>query len=463
MTPDTSQFLTFWDFFSQCFVPFMNLELPLKPLHRSVCDTLEKAVLGDLGKPFICICIPPRVGKTKLMEALQCWLLAFFPDAQIITVSYSNELATTSVRYVQQVIDSTWYKELFPTRLGKIRQSDQFTTTAGGKVYGDGVGGSLTGLGAGLKRRAGGMIILDDPAKPDEALSRVVGEQLRFWFENTLKSRRNSSMWTPIIVCAQRLAVDDLPGYIMETYPDDVAVIKFPALVDGESVIPETADTRSLLQTEAANPYAFACQYQQEPVVLGGNLIKLANFRYYDPGSPPKFEVKLITCDTALKGKQHNDYAVLQCWGRSLKRAFLIDQIRGKWEPSMLLANARKFYEKHHKTASPLHYIAIEEAGGGYNLMLDMRKKGIPAKGIIRLTDKVERVKTILAYQETGMVYLPRGEPWLPAFEVELASFREDGKSTKDDQVDAFADGVKLTLGRATSVLSVLGRKKVAA
>ena len=174
MTQD-SQFISFWDFFKECFVPLNGLELPLKPLHKGACELLEQAVLGDLNKSFIIVNVPPRVGKTKMLEALSTWTLAFFPDAQIIYTCYSNELATTSVRYIQQVIDSPWYKELFPTALGKIRQSDHFTTTAGGKVYGDGVGGSLTVLGAGLKRRAGGFIVIDDPAKPDEALSRVEG------------------------------------------------------------------------------------------------------------------------------------------------------------------------------------------------------------------------------------------------------------------------------------------------
>lgn len=462
MAADKTQFISFWKFFSECFVPFNRLELPLKPLHKGCCEMLQKAVLGDLGKSFIIVNIPPRVGKTKMLEALSCWMLAFFPEAQIIYTSYSNNLATTSIRYVQEVMKSHWYTELFETRLGAIQQADHFTTIEGGRVYGDGVGGSLTGFGAGLKRRAGGFIVVDDPAKPDEAMSRVETDKLQFWFENTLRSRRNSSQWTPIIICAQRLSPDDLPGFVMEQYPDDVEIVKFQALVNGESQIPETVSTKDLLNTQRVNPFAFSAQYQQEPTILNGNLIKISNFVYYDAASPPKWELKIMTCDTALKSKEANDHAVIQCWGRSKKRAFLIDQIRGKWSPAQLLDNARKFYEKHHKPSSPMSYFAVEEAQAGYQLMLDLRKKGIPAKGIIRLNDKVSRVKTILAYQETGMVYLPKEASWLANFEHELASFREDGKARQDDQVDAFADGVNLTLGKPTSILSdlALGKRR---
>ncbi len=454
------QFLPFWDYFRDCFVPLNNLELPLKNLHQGVCEMLERAVLGELYKSFIVINIPPRVGKTKMLEALASWMLAYFPDSQIIYTSYSNDLAKTSVRYIQQVITSEWYRELFGTRLGDIRQADHFTTTQGGNVYGDGVGGSLTGRGAGLKRKAGGFIVADDPAKPDEALSRVESDKLRFWFENTLKSRRNSSQWTPIIICAQRLAPEDLPGFVMENYPEDTEIVKFPAMVNGESQIPETVTTKELLDTQRVNPFAFASQYQQEPIVLGGNLIKLADFRYYDYGSPPKIEHKVITCDTAMKAKEHNDHTVLQCWGRSLRRAFLIDQIRGKWSPAELIKNARSFYEKHNKSASPVAYMSIEEAAAGFTLIQDLRKRGIPARGVIRHKDKVTRVKDILNYQATGMVYLPKGAPWLAGFEIELAQFREDGKSAKDDQVDCFADGVLILLGKGTSILSALGKQR---
>ena len=454
----------FWPYFRDAFVKENKLDLPLKQMHEGSCRTMERAVLGELKKSFIVVNVPPRVGKTKMCEGLVTWQLAMFPDSQIIYTSYSNELATTSVRAILKTIETPWYQELFPgTKIGSIRQADHFNTTEGGKVYGDGIGGTLTGLGAGLKRRAGGFIVIDDPIKPESALSRVESERVRFWFENTIKSRRNSSQWTPIIVCAQRLAIDDLPGFLLENYPNDVELIKFPAMVDGVSQIPETISTKDLLDTERVNPFTFSAHYQQEPVVLGGNLIKLANFHYYDYGDPPKMEYKVITCDTAMKAKESADHSVLQCWGRNQHRAFLLDQIRGRWDPSELLRNAKVFYEKHHRAVSPVNFVAIEEAAAGYILLMEMRKRGVPARGISRLNDKVSRVKVILPYQVTGMVFLPKGAPWLPAFEVELAQFREDGGSKNDDQVDAFADGVFLILGKGTSILSVLGRKPKAA
>jgi hypothetical protein len=58
------------------------------------------------------------------------------------------------------------------------------------------------------------------------------------------------------------------------------------------------------------------------------------------------------------------------------------------------------------------------------------------------------------------MVWIPKEASWLPAFEQECAAFREDGKSRHDDQVDVFADGVFLCLGKGTSILSVIGGRR---
>ena len=460
---DPTQFIGLSAYFEKCFLPFNNLAIPLKPLHFGTCDILQRAFLGELKKSFILINIPPRIGKTKMCESFITWALAYFPDSQFIYTSYSNDRAKESVRYIQEVMARQWYLDLFSTRLGNIQQADHFDTTLGGMVYGDGVGGSLTGVGAGLKRRAGGAIVIDDAAKPEQAMSRVESDKLRFWFENTLKSRRNSSQWTPIIVCMQRLDAEDLTGFLLENYPNDCELIKFSGFVNGQSVIPETTDTKSMLDSQRVNPYTFAAQICQEPIVLGGNLIKIANFRYYEPGETPRFELKVITCDTALKAKTSNNHSVLQCWGRAKHQAFLVDQIRGHWTPDQLLKNSAAFYRKHSTPTSPVASLVVEEAAAGVTLISDMRKRGIPARGVIRTKDKVTRVNEILAYQETGMVWLPKSALWLPAFELELAQFRADGKSIHDDQVDAFADGVLMTLGKGTSILSVIGKPKKAA
>ena len=60
----------------------------------------------------------------------------------------------------------------------------ELVTTAGGSRYATTVGGTLTGRGADL-------IIIDDPLKPEEALSQSQRRAANDWFDHTLYSRLN--------------------------------------------------------------------------------------------------------------------------------------------------------------------------------------------------------------------------------------------------------------------------------
>ena len=458
--------LSFWEFFSEAFVPLNNLALPMKPAHREVCDALQDAVYGFLGKQFVIINIPPRIGKTKILEALACWQIGEFNDSQIINTSYSADMAETSLRYIRRVLAEPWFVELYGDLTGPVAKADVVTIKGGGNLYAVGSGGTITGKGAGLKRRAGGFIAIDDPAKPTEALSKVEAENVRTWFELTLKSRRNSDEHCPIIVCAQRLAPDDLCGYILDAYPQDCHHIKIPALSEsGESNFPETYSAANLIasrESEQSNiRFGFWSQMQQEPIAMGGNMIPVEKFGRYDVATADgiKWERRMITCDTALKTKEHNDRSVLQLWGRKDGKIYLIDCIFGRWESPDLLTNAQAFWAKHTRNPNlaPPRFV-IEEKAAGTGLGQQLRRGAIPAEGVECNTDKVTRCHEILPYIETGMVYVPRDgdAPFVGPFLAECAEFRADGKAKHDDLPDAMFYAVSLLLGKPLSILDLV-------
>ena len=76
------------------------------------------------------------------------------------------ELAEKLARDCRSVMMSAWYKRLFPiTRLSTQRPSVQeLITTSHGFRLATSVGGVLTG-------RGGDLMIIDDAAKPEEAIS----------------------------------------------------------------------------------------------------------------------------------------------------------------------------------------------------------------------------------------------------------------------------------------------------
>src|SRR5947207_12387797 len=71
-------------------------------------------------------------------------------------------------------------------------------TTARGFRYATSLGGTLTGRGADL-------IVLDDPQKPDEALSEALRNSAGQWFDTTLLSRLDSKSDGAVAIVMQRL------------------------------------------------------------------------------------------------------------------------------------------------------------------------------------------------------------------------------------------------------------------
>jgi predicted phage terminase large subunit-like protein len=447
--------ISFWLFFSEAFVPFQRLELPLKPFHKELCDTLQAVALGLRKEPFIIINIPPRFGKTKILEALVCWQLGIFPDSNIIYSCYSSDLAERTMIYIESVIKSEWYRTMTGDILGDVCQAGKFFTKDGGAVMAAGTGGTITGTGAGLKRPAGGFIIIDDAIKPDEALSKTVEKHINFWFTNTLLSRRNSPH-TPVIVCGQRLSRNDICGHVLKTYAGDVIHLKAPAYKNGKSIYPETISTAALEKMRVADPFTFASQYQQEPVALGGNIIKTDDFRFYsDTPDSIKWDFKTIVADTAQKTKEHNDFTVMQCWGALGGKAYLIDQLRGKFEAPDLEKMAIGFWHAHYGPG--MRVFRIEDKVSGTGLIQQLIRRGIPVMPIERIRDKYTRLLDILPFIRTGQVYLPQNAPWLDDFITECAEFSPEMNHAHDDQVDCLIDGLNEILSQSNvSILDVL-------
>src|SRR5271163_3197684 len=114
------------------------------------------------------ISVPPRHLKSHLASvAFPAWSLGHDPSMQILCVSYAQELADKLSRDCRRIVASDWYQWMFPTRLSPQRQAvPEFDTTAQGCRIATSVGGVLTGRGADI-------IIIDDPLKPEEALSEA--------------------------------------------------------------------------------------------------------------------------------------------------------------------------------------------------------------------------------------------------------------------------------------------------
>ena len=133
------------------------------------------------------------------------------PGKRIICASYSNDLAETLARDCRAVMDSAWYRKVFPeTRLDPTKHAAiDFSTTDRGFRLATSVGGSLTG-------RGGNIILVDDPLKAADAMSDAERDRVNEWFRNTLYSRLDNKAEDCIVIIMQRLHVDDLVGHLLK-------------------------------------------------------------------------------------------------------------------------------------------------------------------------------------------------------------------------------------------------------
>ena len=173
MMPDRAEFdaiarVDFNTFVERVFVELNGSESYLDNFHISlICAELEAVRRGEVRR--LAIALPPRSLKSIIVSvAYPAWLLGKNPAAKIICASYGQQLADNLARDCRQVMRSDWYRALYPeTRLKSDRQSvGFFETTAGGSRQSTSVGGVLTGFGADI-------IIVDDPTKPEEAISEL--------------------------------------------------------------------------------------------------------------------------------------------------------------------------------------------------------------------------------------------------------------------------------------------------
>src|SRR6266481_947684 len=278
--------------------------------------------------------LPPRHLKSLLASvALPAWCLGHDPSAQILCVSYAQDLADKLARDCRSIMMSPWYRRMFRTRLAPHRQAVQeFITTRQGYRLATSNGGVLTGRGADI-------ILIDDPLKPEEALSDAQRQAANEWYDHTLYSRQNDKRRSAIVMIMQRLHEDDPVGHVLSQEPWEI--LSFPAIAEADEVHEietiwgprcfrrregealhrerEPLDTLERIR-RTVGEYNFAGQYQQSPAPLGGGLVKVEWFkRYRESERPERFDRIVQSWDTANKATELSDFSACTTWGVSGK------------------------------------------------------------------------------------------------------------------------------------------------
>ena len=409
---------------------------------EAIAWPLQQCLEGRIKR--LIITVPPRSLKSICASvAFPAWALGHDPTSRIICASYSGDLAGKLANDCRAVMKARWYKKIFPgTRLHPDKDTELMVmTTAQGFRKATSVGGSLTGWG-------GNFTILDDVMNPIDAMSDVRRESVKQWYDGILYTRLDNKAEDVIIVVNQRLHVDDLVAHLLEK--EEWVHLNIPAIAEcdeiyeigpgliyerraGEVLHPKREPLETLRKIEATlGTYDFAAQYQQNPVPLGGGMIKWKWFGRYEkvPERGPGAQI-VQSWDTASKADKRNDYSVCTTWLVDKEDAYLIDVVRVRLEYPYLKKRIRDLADKHKADA-----VLIEDKGSGTSLIQDLKTEGLRCIAIEPEGDKVTRMSAVSARIEAGYVHLPEQAPWLPDFETEVLQFP---RGRFDDQVDSMS------------------------
>lgn len=280
--------------------------------HEDVADKLMAVERGEIDR--LMLFVPPRHGKSQLSTInFPAWYLGRNPDKEIVTASYSAELAKDFGGKTRQIVSDPLFYTIFNIGLRDDEKSKaKWSTTKGGSYTSVGVGGPLTGRGANV-------LIIDDPIKNrEEAESSVYRNKVWDWYRSTALTRLQADK-SAVIIILTRWHEDDLAGRILaESEPGRWTIVEYPAIATkdeqnrkrGDALWPEKFSVAMLNERKKEiGSYNFAALYQQQPVLQEDQEFKPEWVQYIDQEDLDNKRCShYLTIDTAISKRDQADF-----------------------------------------------------------------------------------------------------------------------------------------------------------
>lgn len=411
---------------------------------RAMCHQLERVERGEVKR--LLLLVPPRHLKSHCASvALSTWYLGRHPTKTVVGASYNADLAQTFSGLARRLMEAPWHRAVFPELVldpRKASAEELRIRNHGGRRLATSVGGTFTGKGADL-------IIIDDPMKADDAFSETRREDVYHWVTTTVISRFNDPKAGALIVVAQRLHGDDLPGRLIAAGGWEVlelpAIAPHPAEYEianglvwprrkGELLDSHRIDRPTLEQLRRElGTHAFEAQYQQRPTPPEGNLIRTEWFGAYEKALPRRqYEAVVQSWDPAAVPGSSNDYSVCTTWGLNGRHIDLLHVHRARHGFPELLQAALRLRQDW----TP-DLVVVEASHTGSALVQELNSRRYrEVRGSAPRGAKEERMAALTPFLERGEVRVPASAPWLEAFLAECGAF-PNGRY--DDQVDTLS------------------------
>ena len=327
--------------------------------HEKIAAELERIEKhGDKFYKILIITVPPRHGKSQQCSIdFPAWFLGKNPKEEIITASYSAELAQTFGGKTRDKVDSKEFRIIFPGV--KLREDEKargrWSTKQGGGYVAAGVGGAITGRGAKI-------LFIDDPVKNrEEAESEVYRQKTWEWFTSTAFTRLHPG--GVVVLIMTRWHMDDLAGRILadKKLAALTKVLKFPAVATqdgnfrkaGDALWPVRYSLEDLAKTKIAiGPYDWAALYQCSPILTEKQEFKPEWRRSIEEAElESKSTNNYLTLDTAMSKKTQADYCGFCDNSVDKENFWNFKAWRARLGPEELVDNLFALHERRHYTA----------------------------------------------------------------------------------------------------------------
>lgn len=433
----------------------------IEETHIAIAEMLDKIATGEIDR--LMLFVAPRAGKSQLASVFfPTYYIGKQPQHHMMQASHSATLAEGFGREARNLLLDEEYKQIFPeTRLSKdSRSTSSWATDAGGKYNAVGVGAGIAGKGFWLG-------IIDDPLSEQDAFSKTVKDAVWDWYGPGFYTRRNPTK-NAIVVINTRWAVDDLTGRLLaqsvvDPNADKWEVLSIPAILDeqaatlltrishdpryrkyltgdpitfhaGDSFSPRRFPVKELMRSKGnMTNKKWAALYQQSPYEDEGGILPRDQWRKWKSDKPPECDYVMQVYDTAFEEKEVNDCSARTTWG-VFKRpedgkysVILLERLNKRLAFPELRDDAYESYREY----TPDRVI-IEKKASGHSLIQELRKKGVPVKGIPTKDSKLARAHASSIVLEQGCVYyMDRG--WAEEVIQQCAEFPN---AKHDDLVD---------------------------
>ncbi|WP_407379489.1 hypothetical protein [Helicobacter sp.] len=419
--------------------------------------------------------MPPSYGKTEIIaRCFIAWALGIDPSRKFFYISYSDELCRKISNQVRDLMKSPFYAQIFGSAPVFLQDNaNEFVLKQGGGLFVTTLKSAITGFHA-------HQIIIDDPIKVSAMSSRAERMLVNQNFKESVLSRLQDNQ-SNITILMQRLGEEDLCGFLLNPKHFEQDIIDKWHRVNLQALAPrdETLESQGqiwqrkkgqalfparhneneleLLRLQMGND-EFSTQYQQEPIASEAGYFERVYFKVI-----PSFECEqqnlYIFVDNATSLNAASDNRAIVLVGvenhKQSTRYVVRDCSYGIWSEEQTITHIISMM-----SANPTASVFIESDGGGLTLerllqvelvKINERQKQDSKPPITnhitcytpsRKISKVEKIKALRPYYNTGFLVFLHECRGLEQIQKELFSFNPEKPFRKDDCIDAIASAL---------------------